>query len=177
MEQQNKVCPQCGSKKVIPIVYGDLEPYGESYFTCKVCHWIGKGIIFDKHPYQWLLKLRIILEGFGTGSFLELEMDLIKEKIIWQKRESYYSETEKVEKKLLPPEIKRIEAGLMKCDILTWERNYDHFICLDGTSWSIKMEFGLEREIVRKSGCNQYPPQWKSFCKTLENAMGKPIQL
>lgn len=167
-----KVCPKCGSKLVVPIFFEESEV--EPHFTCKDCRWIGEGIIFATEPYQWLLKLRVTIEIF-EGPMVEVDLDFIKEQMVWQRRAFYFAEPEKVEKKLSPEEIKRIEIGMMRCNVLSWDRYYDNNHTLDGTSWKVEMEFGLEREGVQKSGSNDYPPQWKTFCKILEKIIGKKI--
>lgn len=59
---------------------------------------------------------------------------------------------------------------LYKCDFLNWADAYEDPLVLDGTHWSIHIEFDTYCEIKR--GSNHFPPKWTKFCKAMTKITG-----
>lgn len=52
----------------------------------------------------------------------------------------------------------------------SWKERYEDPTVLDGTSWSVRLEYG--QRTVSASGLNAFPPGWKTVRRALEELAG-----
>ncbi len=57
--------------------------------------------------------------------------------------------------------------NLMELHIERWKEDYYNPEILDGTQWSLELEFE-DKSVVEKGGSNAYPRNFKKLCKLLE---------
>jgi hypothetical protein len=182
------VCPEYGSKNVVPIIYGYpsaelvqkekedkvrlggccITPTAPKY-ACNECNcaWggekpVGKG-------YEGIRYFKAYVRRY-SGPNYHIEINIISGKVKWS--EGLYKETE-YEKKVDVEDIKQFIEELSKCHVLKWGQKYVKPYVLDGTQWSIEIEF--DDICIYKSGNNAYPKEWKKFCKLVKDLIGKPF--
>lgn len=63
---------------------------------------------------------------------------------------------------------------LKEMSILKWNNSYTNSDILDGTHWHVKIK--TEYQSYEFQGSNAYPKEWDSFCKLIENLIGKPFE-
>lgn len=60
-------------------------------------------------------------------------------------------------------------SELYKSDLVNWAEEYNSD-ALDGTHWSVRIEYDTHCEIKR--GSNHSPPKWTKFCKAVSKVCG-----
>jgi hypothetical protein len=181
-------CPECGSKNVVPIVYGYpsaelgqkekegkirlggccITPTAPKY-ACNECNYAWGGEESVSKRYEDIRCFKAYVGGY-FGPNYHVEINIISGKVTWS--EGLYKEAE-YEKKVNVEDIKQFIEGLRKCRILKWGQEYVQPYVLDGTQWSIEIEFN--DICIYKAGSNAYPKKWKRFCKLIENLTDKPF--
>lgn len=58
--------------------------------------------------------------------------------------------------------------------LLEWARNYDELGVLDGTQWSLEIDFSLSKRISW-SGSNKWPPYWNPVLRQLVKLLEKSL--
>lgn len=191
---KKKVCPQCGNRNVVPIIYGlpTYEDYLESkegnyrlggcivpapwegpFHTCNSCNWegIGENIFNDEH-LPGLIELKAEVNKIDGPSY-QILFQLVEGKGVWQKRISGALVREVV-KNLSIEEIEGMIEGLKECRVLSWKEEYKNEEKKGEPHWEIRLTF-LFNETVKKSGKGAYPREWNEFCGLLEDTMRKPF--
>lgn len=64
---------------------------------------------------------------------------------------------------------------LAALDIQLWKDEYNNNDILDGTQWSLEIQFS-GREKIKKWGSNEYPDYWKTFLKLLSKYAVEDIE-
>lgn len=183
-----KICPQCGSKNILRIIYGypsqellnaakqgkvllggcviyDSSPE----YECKDCHkqWNKAEII--NIAYKSIKRIEAFVGGY-FGSNYYADVDLANNKIVWSEG---FSEESKYVKDINSNEISNFIEGLRLIDFLNWKRKYvQPYIC-DGTQWNIDIETNKRR--IHIYGDNAFPAQWDEFCSLIQKFTGKPF--
>lgn len=100
-----------------------------------------------------------------------VEVNILNCKIIWQKG---LFVLDKFERPMASDDIKWFINGLHECRVLSWKQEYIQLYVLDGTHWSIEIEFADAN--IRKAGSNAYPKEWGRFCKFIGDFVGKTFE-
>lgn len=185
-----KICPKCGSKDTVKILYGypsgegimleaagkvklggcliDIE-YSPEYH-CNNCEnqWDKEEAIY--YAYEKIKKINISIGGFHQGH-QSLSIDLKTGEIIYS--HSIY-EGDNLSINLDPDVLERFKDKLIDTNILNWKRRYDDNEILDGTQWEI--ELVRAKRNIKRSGSNNYPKEWEQFCKLISEISGKGFQ-
>ncbi|MBP7932550.1 MAG: hypothetical protein KBH21_05980 [Acetoanaerobium sp.] len=176
-------CPECNSRNVIKILYG--EPTGEALFMeaqgkiklggclitdidpeyyCNDCanEWNKKEVV-DK-AYGDIEGIKTSVGGY-FGGYYEIDIDFTSRKLEWSFQvgvgeNTYYSKT------IRKATLERFVEGLKVVNLLNWKNNYIDLDILDGTQWNIEIKQGAKiREI---SGDNKFPKEWDNFCNLMK---------
>jgi hypothetical protein len=110
--------------------------------------------LLDK-DYENIKRIQASIGGY-FGSSYTVEVDFVSGEIVWNAREDGIFEpgiTIQMDSEGLEIEIFR--EALSKCHILSWEQKYIDPHTLDGTQWSLDIEF--DNLCIEKSGSNAYP--------------------
>ncbi|WML48473.1 hypothetical protein RCG23_25135 [Neobacillus sp. PS3-34] len=73
-------------------------------------------------------------------------------------------------KPLTNEELDWFRSELYKCDFVNWAEEYYQIGVLDGTHWSVRIEYDTYCEI--KTGHVHFPPKWSKFCKAISKLSG-----
>ena len=116
-------------------------------------------------------KLEVYIGGFSGPSF---DIKLFKGKLLYSSH--LYAEPESITP--TPKAWEHYLTAMDKLDIWAWERKYDNLDVLDGTQWSVKINWGSKKVISAGSNC--FPPdktfemsrQFKQFCSAVSDLLG-----
>ena len=72
------------------------------------------------------------------------------------------------------PVLHVLSEGLDACAFAEWQDRYE-MDCMDGTHWYVQIQW-TDGEQIRKSGSNDFPSQWKAFCKLMKRITGKAFE-
>lgn len=64
-------------------------------------------------------------------------------------------------------------SELFKCDLVNWAEEYYQQFVMDGTQWSVKIQYDTFCEI--KIGSNHFPKEWEKFSKAVTALSGIDI--
>lgn len=182
-----KICPYCDSKDVAKIVYGYpsgdmIMPnaagkvklggclicldYSPEYY-CNTCQeeWTKEDAIYL--AYEKIREIKISIGGYHQG-FRELDINLENGKIFYK---FSLNEEDDLSIALYLDLLEKFKDDLIGTNILNWKRRYDDNEILDGTQWEIVLVRD-GRNIIR-SGSNDYPKEWKNFCKIISEVSGR----
>ena len=178
VKKRVRICPQCGSDKVVPVIYGmptseldDDEKAGKVRLggccvsldspdlACNNCGLKWSDQDHGCRDYNDIKNIHAYVGGY-VGFKYEIEIDFINGKTLWRKSESYSVEEEK-EKRFNKKDLNKFVAGLEKCNLFNWRYEYYCPAC-DGTQWNVEINF--ENMAMIKTGSNDYPGQWGEFC-------------
>ncbi|NHN34854.1 hypothetical protein [Paenibacillus agricola] len=124
-----------------------------------------------KTEYENIKRIVASVGGyFGTSYTVEVEFD--RGKITWEARGDDFEPG-----LILQLDIESMNTfreALSKSRILSWKNEYIDPNTLDGTQWSLDIEF--DDICIEKSGSNDYPKEWKRFCKVIHKLTGKPFE-
>jgi hypothetical protein len=107
---------------------------------------------------------------FGTSYTFKLDFD--RGKLNWEARGDDFEPGLMLQVDIASMNIFR--EALSKCRILSWKNEYIDPNTLDGTQWSLDIEF--DDLCVEKSGSNAYPREWNRFCKYIQKLTNKPFE-
>ena len=68
--------------------------------------------------------------------------------------------------------LARFQEEMKQLSLLTWEKEYEDLLVLDGETWSLSVTFS-DGSLMRTHGSNAYPQEWHSFLTAIENLLGK----
>ncbi|MEA4826901.1 MAG: hypothetical protein VB130_09740 [Clostridium sp.] len=183
-----KVCPQCGSKKYLEIVYGYPGPglleeveQGKIIFggccvsdeapeyACSDCNkqWSKKEVV--DAAYKSIRRIRASVGGYFAPSY-NVSVDLVDMKTTWE--EGFQEELQHI-KKISKAEAEDFIIELKFIGLLNWKRKYVNSDILDGTQWSIDIE--TDKRKIHKYGSNDFPGHWDTFCSLIERIVGRPF--
>jgi hypothetical protein len=121
--------------------------------------------------YKNIKRIEASIGGyFGTSYTFEVEFD--RGKVTWEAREDGILEPGLI-LQMDTENIITFREALSKCRVLSWKNEYIDPNTLDGTQWSLDIEF--DDLCIEKSGSNDFPKEWKRFCKVIQKLTGKPF--
>ncbi len=187
--KNSKVCPECESKNVVPIIYGmptcevqKKEEEGKIQlggccimpdsprYACNDCHCIWGGEELLEKSYEDIKRIKASVGGY-SGPNYEVEIDFVNGIATW--KEGMYQELEHTKDLDAASSTKYIKE-LSNCRVLNWGQQYIEPCVLDGTQWSVEIDF--DDACVCKYGSNAYPKEWKRFCRLIEKCVRKPFR-
>jgi hypothetical protein len=130
-----------------------------------------RGSLLDK-GYENIKRIIASVGGY-FGSSYTFEFELVRGKITWEANEDGVFEPALI-LQMDTESINTFREAMTKCHILTWEQKYIDLHTLDGTQWSLHIEF--DDLCIEKSGNNAYPREWERFCKVIQKLTGKPFE-
>jgi len=143
------------------------QTIGNGKFYCMDCEYTWKKYR-GKKPYEGIKIIHAFVGGGYQGPYYEVKIDLDKRVVEKDSfRVDYYDIPS-----FAPPTLEDMEwfrAELYKCDFVNWAEEYS-MIALDGTHWSVRIEYDAHCEI--KMGSNHFPPKWTKFCKAVSKISG-----
>jgi hypothetical protein len=188
-----KICPKCGSKDVLKIVYGmpSYELFKEAEngkiklggcmiavennpeYGCNDCEyeWNRQEVI-DKE-YKSIEKVKASIGGY-FGPEYNIEINLKEGYFEWTEKENQTAVAECVKDNLNESEIFDIIDKIKMIDLLNWKRKFINSEIMDGTCWS--SEIFKNKKSIRIHGVNDYPKEWELFCKLIKDVSGKPFE-
>jgi hypothetical protein len=123
-----------------------------------------------KTEYENIKRIEAFIGGyFGTSYTVEVEFE--RGKITWEASGDDFEPALMIQ--MDNESMNTFKEAMSKCRILSWKNNYTDPHILDGTQWSLDIEFDDSR--IEKSGSNTYPKEWKRFCKVIQKLTGKPF--
>jgi hypothetical protein len=142
---------------------------GNAKYYCVDCDYTWKKYR-GKKPYE---RIKVIYADAGgyPGPYFHVKIDfksLLVEKnpLIEYHLSDLQSST--------PPtreEFEWFRSELYKCDFLNWAEEFEMLFVMDGTHWSVRIEYDDYCEI--KTGSNHFPPKWSKFCKAVAKLSGR----
>ena len=183
-----KICPKCGSKDSVKILYGYPTGEGIMLATAGKVKLGGCMLPLDYRPeyhcnnceYQWdreeaiyyaygkIKGLNISIGGFQQGH-QEIYIDLKTGEFKY----SHSIEEESFFITLYPDVIEDFIDKLIETNLLNWKRNYYDNDILDGTQWEI--EIIRDGRNFKRYGNNNYPKEWERLCKLIGETAGRHI--
>lgn len=205
MSKKPAYCPKCLSKAVVPILYG--MPTEEAWKASKKGKFVLGGCVISPESPKWHcktckyrfgkempsvedvlkpepdgitpLKLEFYIGGFTMyGRYcVKLEGDTVRYGIAcggeWMEIKAEATPTQR---KWLNFRKKLDAIGVWK-----WKRRYDNPNVLDGTQWSLEIDYGVRKR--KTYGSNRYPgfkdehdmhqtPEFKAFLHALSLLLG-----
>lgn len=100
-----------------------------------------------------------------------VEVDLIAFRVTWN--QGLYKQV-RFEKPIDAASAKKFIQRLRQLRVLDWGPRYDNLGVLDGTQWSIEVEF--DEVCIVKGGSNGYPKEWDGFCRLIQDVAGRPFK-
>ncbi|MBM7704347.1 hypothetical protein [Metabacillus iocasae] len=149
-----------------------LETYsvGNATYYCMDCEYKWKKYR-GKKPYE---KIKVIYAHAGgfPGPYHKVKVDVARSIVEYKADFSYDSELPVHDRKeRSKEELEFFLAKLYTCDFMNWAEEYDMSgPVLDGTHWSIRIEYDTHCEMKR--GSNHYPSKWATFCKAISSLSG-----
>lgn len=176
-----RVCPTCGSKRVLEIVYGlpneklledakkgkvrlggcMVPSDNPPQYLCEKCNqeWT-KEDIRDK-AYRDIIRIRASIHNHN-GPYYEIDINLKDHKAVCSTE--LYVDT-LYEKDISNTEIDRLVEQFKECKVLNWKRKYLNSNILDGTMWTVNVLTKTKEWQIY--GENHYPKMWSEFYKEL----------
>lgn len=184
-----KVCPKCGSKRNLKIIYGEptIDLFEESkkgkvrlggccvpiptpqYYCCECEYEWNKEEIIDL-AYRNIKKIKAFVGGY-FGDNYNVVIDISEGEVSWA--EGFNSELQLV-KSITGSEIESFTNALKLMKVLNWKRKYIEPDICDGTQWFVEIE--TKGNAIRINGSNKYPSQWNKFCSTISELIEKPFE-
>lgn len=122
--------------------------------------------------YKEIKRIEASIGGY-FGSSYTLEVEFITGKVTYEVREDGIVEPGLI-LQMDTENINTFREALSKCRVLSWKNEYSDLNTLDGTHWSLDIEF--DDLCIEKSGSNAYPKEWKRFCKVIQKLTDKPFE-
>jgi hypothetical protein len=183
-----KICPQCGSKNALKIIYGypSHELFEEAEqgkvmlggccisedspeFACRDCNkqWSRKEVV--ETSFKSITKIKAFVGGY-FGSNYNVEIDFVNLRVFWA--EGFNEEIQLV-KNITHTEAEDFVFKLQFTNLLNWKSKYVDIDILDGTQWSIDIE--TDKRKIHLYGSNKLPKTWIMFYSLIEDFIGKPF--
>ncbi|WP_419883478.1 hypothetical protein ACN6MY_07965 [Peribacillus sp. B-H-3] len=180
------MCPKCrryNTYDIIPEIPNQLEfqlqadefthdtySVGNAKYYCIDCNYKWKKYR-GKKPYE---RIRVIYSEAGgfPGPYSQVKVDLA-EKRVEHHTDFPFNDGSPVNdiRVITEEDIESFLTELHKCDFVNWAEEYNVFgPVLDGTHWSVRIEYDTHCEI--KVGSIHFPPKWTKFCKALSRLSG-----
>jgi hypothetical protein len=179
------MCPKCkqyNTYDVIPELPNDPElqlskeiiehtdeiTIGNGKYHCLNCDYSWKKYR-GKKIYEQIKVIHANAGGY-PGPYFEVRIDL--ESLDIEKNpliEYHYDDLASFEKPT-KQKIEWLRSELHKCDFVNWAEGYFAHV-LDGTHWSVRIEYENYCEIKR--GSNHFPPKWGKFCRAITEVSGR----
>lgn len=106
------------------------------------------------------------------GSSFSVDIDLKKGAAKYDVYERGYKPKSSGNVLLSESKVKAFLKTLSKIKITQWKEKYPNPGIMDGTNWGLTIRFGNTKKFS-SSGSNAFPEQWKAFCNTIEDLLGK----
>ncbi|NLN86085.1 MAG: hypothetical protein GX133_00495 [Syntrophomonadaceae bacterium] len=185
-----RICPVCGSKDSIPIVYGypGMELFeqeragkvrlggcviseGQPEYSCQKCgyEWNRQQSIDGAYDKITVLKASV---GGYFGGYYSVVIDLKELHVTWQHEPH---EIESVSRKnIRQATAQKFREQLKGLDILKWKARYRNPGVCGGTQWTVDLM--TDKKTIHKYGDNNYPEQWDAFCRLVAKTTGKAFR-
>lgn len=137
---------------------------GNSKYYCMDCNRSWKKYRGRK-PYEKIKSISANVGGY-PGPYFNVKINLENRQVDYHKFMSVDDETSIVNEDC----IAWLLEELYKCDFINWAEEYIQPMVLDGTHWSVQIEYDSHCEI--KTGDNYFPPKWTKFCKAISELTG-----
>lgn len=116
-----------------------------------------------RKPYKEIKKIYCEAGGY-SGPYFNVEINLDNKQVIHETVNPGTNNIELVQNIITDKDLKWFLSQLYQRDFVNWAEEYFMPI-LDGTSWSVRIEYGLHCEI--KTGSNAFPDKWTKFTKAV----------
>jgi len=182
-----KLCPKCGLKNSLKIIYGmpsyelfkesEVEKVklggccimeGGSEYFCKDCeHEWNREQAIDS-AYSKIKAIKASVGGY-FGGYYNATIDLVNCETTWKFNEGGLEETST--KSIQTGTAEKFIEQLKMVDLLNWKSKYIEPGVCDGTQWNV--EIITNKRTIRKHGDNKFPEEWDLFCKLIAKTTGK----
>lgn len=184
-----KQCPQCGSSKVLDIMYGmptmeafEMYERGEiklggccitgedPQYYCRECEneWAREAAI--KHAYREIRGIKAIIHN-DFQSVIEITIDFENGHAKWIHHVS--DEKSVGEQRLTPKQQEVIRKEFKRVKMLNWKAKYVNADLSDGPQW--QLEIIRTGRTLKKWGDNAGPTQWAAFYNVITQVSGKGL--
>lgn len=171
------ICPKCKSEDTYDILpeitntshfeENDGITRENSTFYCMNCEYSWKK--YEDNKIYDNIKMLYVNSGGFPGPYFEVVIDFERYTIEQHTSNLYEYVNEEptcTDEKAL---IEWFRKELRKCDLVNWAEEYFAPV-LDGTHWSVRIEYDNYCEIKR--GSNHFPQKWNKFCKAVSKVSG-----
>ncbi|MGD6818483.1 hypothetical protein [Metabacillus sp. 84] len=179
-------CPRCSSLKTYDIIPGIREDdqlarseesliqmsetsLGNADYQCRDCGHRWKKYTGQK-PYDTIQRIYADAGGY-PGPFHSAFIDLKGLMAESSSRENPNSSPAAEFRRLKQEEAAWFREELYASDFMNWAEEYMLPFALDGTHWTIRIEYDTYCEI--KSGHIHTPPGWERFCMAVSSLSGQ----
>lgn len=180
-----KKCFYCGSLHVAKVIYGypsvEIMEKGRiklggcaisedsPQYHCNKCEaeWTKQEAI--KAAYDQIIGIHASVGGFSQG-YYAVTVNFQTKNLTW----THCLSNQFIEKTISQSTIEHFRNELQKIELLNWKRNYNDPSILDGTQWEIVII--REKRNLKRSGSNQFPPEWEEFCETIITISGEEFR-
>jgi len=111
-----------------------------------------------------LLSVKASVGGY-FGGYYKVTIDLVNGKM-----EYSHSLSDNMIKSLVTEdELKYLIKKVKELRVLDWDERYENNDILDGTQWDIELIYDDKKKSIY--GSNDFPKEWKKFCKVIEKVI------
>jgi len=110
--------------------------------------------------------------GGYFGGYYEAIIDLTNLETTWRFNEGGTEETSK--KTIHVATAQAFIEELKIINLLNWKAKYIEIGVCDGTQWSV--EILTDGRTIKKYGDNQFPEEWKLFCRSIRRITKRKFQ-
>ncbi|NHN34827.1 hypothetical protein [Paenibacillus agricola] len=105
-----------------------------------------------KTEYENIKRIEAFIGGYFVTSYT-FKIEFVRSEVIWEAVGDDFEPALMIQ--MDNESMNTFKEGISKCRILSWKNNYTDPHILDGTQWSLDIEFDDLR--IEKSGSNAYP--------------------
>jgi len=106
--------------------------------------------------------------GYSFAVKINFQKTLAEYKVFDRGYEPKSTETVKLSKIKIANFLKTLNT----IKITEWKERYSNPEIMDGTNWSVEININNNKKLI-SSGDNAFPGQWKTFCKSIQELLGK----
>lgn len=181
-------CPDCGSKNILKIIYGnsssaiyrkaeagiiklgdgDEEVDSPEYF-CNDCEYEWNREQAVDAAYCGIKALKVSVSE-NSGSYFNLDLDFVHPAYICR-HGGEGSDSEEIHKPIRESEASRFADQLKVLHMLDWDAAYTSSDACGKQSWSLEIITG--DRIIQKAGYDRFPEEWESFCSEIQKLTGR----
>lgn len=130
-------------------------------------------MVSQQEAYEVIYFIKAEIGGFDGPSY-QVKVDLDGGKVSSISSENIFDIQYHEDFSIAKHAINELRKNLFEAQLLEWKNRYENPYIFDGTSWQITIK--LFHDQIIKSGNNEYPERWGTFCTAISKVSGLPFR-